>query len=420
MKKFPLVVGLSAIALVASIGLSACGSSTSTAGAKSGAGQKVTFWGSWSSPEQVAQLKQQTAAFNKAQTKYQVTYVPQEMVEAKLLTGLASGQVPDVVLWDRYQTSLYVPKGALTSIDDMVARDKVDLGQFYEQALGEMKVKDKLYGLPLLVDNRSLFYNTAILDKAGVKPPTTWAELKTAAEKVSVKTGGKLTQAGFSLEDPGLFNMWLAQAGGKPLNEANTKTAFNSPQGLEVLKFWKSLTDAGVYKQGFGAGVNAFAQGNLAMKYDGPWALSDLDKVSGLKYGIVPPLAGPDGGQGTSMGGFGLIIPKGAKNTEGAWAFMKWWTTQPKSGVDFAKISGWIPANKTAANDPYFTQNEHYSAFIKALSVAKVRPNVAGYSDVEGKALIPALQKYMSGELTADQALKQAQDQGDQILASNR
>ena len=94
MKKFPLVVGLSAIALVASIGLSACGSSTSTAGAKSGAGQKVTFWGSWSSPEQVAQLKQQTAAFNKAQTKYQVTYVPQEMVEAKLLTGLASGQCP--------------------------------------------------------------------------------------------------------------------------------------------------------------------------------------------------------------------------------------------------------------------------------------------------------------------------------------
>lgn len=423
MKKFPLMVSVSAMALVAAIGLSACSSGASGASgaaAKAGTPQNVAFWGSWTSADQVAQLNQQVTAFNKSQSKYKVSYVPQGLVEAKLLTGLASGQVPDVVLWDRYQTSLYVPKGALTSVDAMVKRDKVDLGQFYQQALGELKVKDQLYGLPLLVDNRSLFYNKTILDKAGVKPPTTWAELKTSALKVTVKTGGKLTQAGFMLDDPGLFGMWMAQAGGKMLNADGTKTAFNSPQGLEVLNFWKSLTDAGVYKQGFGAGVNAFAQANVAMKYDGPWGLADLNKVTGLKYGIVPPLSGPTGGQGTSMGGFGLVIPTGAKNAEGGWAFMKWWTTQPQSGVDFAKISGWIPANTAAANDPYFTQSAQYAAFIKALSVAKVRPNVPGYSDVEGKALIPALQKFMSGELTAQQALKQGQDQGDQILAANR
>ncbi len=420
MKKFPLMVGVSAMALVATIGLSACSSGASGAAVKAGAPQNVAFWGSWTSTDQVAQLNQQVAAFNKSQSKYKVTYVPQGLVEAKLLTGLASGQVPDVVLWDRYQTSLYVPKGALASVDAMVKRDKVDLGQFYQQALGELKVKGQLYGLPLLVDNRSLFYNKTILDKAGVKPPTTWAELKAAAVKLTVHTGGKLTQAGFMLDDPGLFSMWMAQADGIMLNAAGTKTAFNSPQGLEVLNFWKSLTDAGVYKQGFGAGVNAFAQGNAAMKYDGPWGLSDLNKVTGLSYGIVPPLSGPTGGQGTSMGGFGLVIPTGAKNAEGGWAFMKWWTTQPQNGVDFAKISGWIPANTAAANDPYFTQSAQYAAFIKALSVAKVRPNVPGYSDVEGKALIPALQKFMSGELTAQQALKQAQDQGDQILAANR
>lgn len=447
MKRSPGLLSLGAFALVAAVGLNACSSGSTTGSASSAGGtaavvstagaaapsaaqtkadaapekaQEVTFWGSWSSADQVSQLTQQVAAFNTAQSKYVVTYVPQELVEAKLLTGLASGQVPDVVLWDRYQTSLYVPKGALASIDDQVKRDQVDLGQFYDQALGEMKVKDKLYGLPLLVDNRSLLYNKALFEKAGVTPPTTWNELKTAAEKLTVNSGGKLTQAGFSLEDPGLFNMWLAQAGGTPLNADNTKTAFNSPQGLEVLKFWKSLTDAGVYKQGFGAGVNAFAQGNLAMKYDGPWALADLDKVTGLDYGIVPPMAGPTGGQGTSMGGFGLIIPKGAKNSEGAWEFMKWWTTQPASGVGFAKISGWIPANKAAANDPYFTKNEHYAAFIKALSFAKVRSSVPGYSDVEGKALIPALEKYMSGELTAEQALEQAQKQGDQLLQANR
>lgn len=423
MKNPTRALGFGALALVAAVALTACASGGTGAQSTQKTDvvtKKVTFWGSWTSAEQVAQLTAQTAAFNKSQSTFEVTYVPQELVEQKLLTGMASGQVPDVVLWDRYQTSLYVPKGALASIDEMVSKDKVDLGEFYDQALGEMKVGDKLYGLPLLVDNRSLFYNKAILDKAGVTPPTTWDELKAAAEKLTIKDGAKLTQAGFSLSDPGLFGMWLAQAGGTALTSDGTKTAFNSPEGLSVLAFWKSLTDAGVYQQGFGEGVDAFAQGNVAMKYDGPWALADLDKVSGLDYGIVPPLAGPHGGQGTSMGGFGLVIPKGAKNTDGAWAFMKWWTTEPQNGVDFAKISGWIPANKTAANDSYFTTNDHYAAFIKALNVAKVRPSVTGYSDVEGKALIPALQQFMSGELTAEQALKQAQEQGDQILASNR
>ena len=40
------------------------------------------------------------------------------------------------------------------------------------------------------------------------------------------------------------------------------------------------------------------------------------------------------------MGGFGLVIPEGAKQSEGAWEFMKWWTTQPENGVAFAKLSG--------------------------------------------------------------------------------
>ena len=120
------------------------------------------------------------------------------------------------------------------------------------------------------------------------------------------------------------------------------------------------------------------------------------------------------------MGGFGLVIPEGAKNAEGAWEFMKWWTTQPENGVNFGKIAGWIPANIEAANDPYFTEDPHYAAFIETLEYAQARPSVQGFSDVEGKALVPALEQFLAGEITAEQALDQAQEQGDQILAEGR
>ncbi|OJX96886.1 MAG: ABC transporter substrate-binding protein [Micrococcales bacterium 73-15] len=421
---------LTATTLAVALALAACGGSptgggtstdggdpTGSAPAGGDAPQEVTFWGSWSGA-QAEQLDKQAAAFNAAQDRYVVTYVPQELVEEKLLTAVAGGSVPDIVLWDRYQTSLYAQTNALAPIDDFIESSDVDLDQFYEQALSEMIVDGETYGLPLLVDNRSLFYATDALAEAGLEPPTTWDELRSVAEALTIRSGNRLERSGFALNDPGLFNVWLTQAGGSMYTEDGSATAFNGPEGLEVLDFWSSLLDAGVYEVGFGEGVDAFAEGIVTMKYDGPWALADLDAAD-VEYGIVPPPTGP-GGQGAGMGGFGLVIPNGAKNAEGAWEFMKWWTTQPENGVEFAKISGWIPANIEAANDPYFTENESYAAFIETMSFAKVRSRTPGASDVEGKALIPALERFLSGEIDAETALADAQRLGDQILADNR
>ncbi|MFD7310334.1 ABC transporter substrate-binding protein [Promicromonospora sp. NPDC059942] len=409
------ITGALAAAAVLMGTLGACGSASD--GGSGGGPEEVTFWGSWSGA-QAKQLQAQADAFNEAQDEYEVKYVGQELVEEKLLTALASGSVPDVVLWDRYNTPLYVPKNALAPLDEYIAADGVDTAQFYDQAMGELVVEGETYGLPLLVDNRSLFYNTELLADAGVEPPTDWDSLKKAAEAVTERDGGKLSVAGFALDDPGLFNIWLRQAGGQMFSEDGTATAFNSPEGLEVLEFWQSLLDAGVYEPGFGEGVDSFAEGSTAIKYDGPWALTALDEAE-VDYGIVQPPVGPDGDQGAGMGGFGLVIPSGAQNPDGAWEFMKWWTTQPANGVDFAKISGWIPANIEAANDPYFTKDDRYQAFIETMEYAQVRSNIPGASDVEGKALIPALEKFLGGETDAAAALKEAQELGDRILADN-
>ncbi|MFC4626882.1 ABC transporter substrate-binding protein [Promicromonospora alba] len=415
MKRATRMAGALAAAAVLAGTLTACGSASD--GGSGGGPEEVTFWGSWSG-DQAKQLQAQADAFNESQDEYEVEYVGQELVEEKLLTALASGSVPDVVLWDRYNTPLYVPKNALAPLDEYIEADGVDTAQFYDQAMGELVVDGGTYGLPLLVDNRSLFYNTDLLEEAGVEPPTDWDGLKAAAEAATQRDGDKLGVAGFALDDPGLFNIWLKQAGGQMFSDDGTATAFNSPEGLEVLEFWQSLLDAGVYEPGFGEGVDSFAEGKLAIKYDGPWALTALDEAD-VSYGIVQPPVGPDGDQGAGMGGFGLVIPEGAENPDGAWEFMKWWTTQPANGVDFAKISGWIPANVEAANDPYFTEDDRYQAFIETMEYAEVRSNIPGASDVEGKALIPALEKFLGGETDARTALAEAQELGDRILADN-
>ncbi|MGF0118660.1 ABC transporter substrate-binding protein [Promicromonospora sp. Marseille-Q5078] len=382
--------------------------------------RRLTMWGSWSG-DQATQIQTQLEAFNAAQGEYAFHYVPQGVLEEKMLTGIASGNVPDLVLWDRWQTAKYGRRGALQGIDSWAARDGVDLASFYAESVREMSVGDETFGLPLLVDTRALFYNKAHLDEAGIRPPTTWAELADAAEALTVREGGQLKRAGFEIQDVGLFSMWLKQAGGELLDPTERFTAFDSPQGLEVLDFWDDLLhQRKVYELGFSDGIDAFAQGAVSIKYDGPWNFPTWDAVDGLEYGVVPAVVGPRGDSGASMGGFGLVIPTDAPCPEGAWELMKWWAADQENSLAFAEISKNIPANVEASRRAVGSVDRRFAPMVDTIEVASIRPPVPGYSDVEGLALIPALQQVMSGALSGPAALADASAQGDRILEANR
>ena len=82
-----------------------------------------------------------------------------------------------------------------------------------------------------------------------------------------------------------------------------------------------------------------------------------------------------------------------------------------------AKSAETFLPTKAAAEDPYFADDDVFEVFTEAYTYAGIRSKVLGYSDVEGLALIPQLQKYVAGEISAEEALANAQSQGDSILA---
>ena len=186
-----------------------------------------------------------------------------------------------------------------------------------------------------------------------------------------------------------------------------------------MLNYWDELLNQEkVYELGFedGFGGNGFKAGKVAICFNGPWALKSLDE-SGISYGVLEQPEGPGGVRSAIMGGFGLVIPSKAKNPDAAWDFIKWWTTQPENGVEFAKLSANLPANKNAAADDYFMNDEILSVFSRTMLYATTRMPVPGYSDVEGLALRPQLDLFVGGTLSAEEALATAQKQGDKILA---
>lgn len=384
---------------------------------------RVTFWGDWGG-DGAKQFETMVDAFNASQDDIEVEYVVVQDMITKFLTSSVSGQAPDVMFWDRWRTALYAPRGVLEPIDAWMERDGVSRDLFYAEALRELSYGDSLYGLPLTVDARVLFYNKDAFAEAGLTPPTTWDELATAAEVLTQRDGGKLTRSGLALNDVGLFSMWLRQAGGQMLSDDGTKTAFNSSEGLEVLKYWKSLLDAGVYELGFDteseSGQDTFVTGQVAMTFTGPWMINTYKQYGDdLNFGIIPPPAGPDGDKGTVMGGFGLIIPTAAQNKDAAWEFVKWWLAQPENALKWAQTSFNLPGNVEAVESTYFQDDPYYRPVVEALEFAQIRPPVPGYSPMEIDALIPNLQLFMEGKVSAEEALIRAQRDGDRILAEN-
>src|SRR3954447_16689817 len=92
----------------------------------------------------------------------------------KVLQQASSKTLPDVLMLDNPDLQQIAATGALAPVGDFglkadgYAKGIVDASTY----------QGKLYGLQPITNTIGLFYNKDVLDKAGIKPPTTWDELK--------------------------------------------------------------------------------------------------------------------------------------------------------------------------------------------------------------------------------------------------
>ncbi|HVZ43537.1 MAG TPA: sugar ABC transporter substrate-binding protein [Ramlibacter sp.] len=91
---------------------------------------------------------------------------------------------PDVIRVPNYLTLEYVQTGSLLPLDDLIARDKIDMKD-YLLPTDVNRVGGKTYGLQQDYRIPILIYRKSLLDAAKVHPPATWAEACEAGRKLS-------------------------------------------------------------------------------------------------------------------------------------------------------------------------------------------------------------------------------------------
>jgi len=324
--------GAAASALLAACGGAAApagtGGAAPTAGtggaapAAGGAAGEVQFWDMvWGPPEYIDTAKKTVEQFNTANPSIKATYQsnPWSSWPQVFTTAVGSGTAPDISTGGGYQAIQFYPQGAILDIDDVVASLKLD--DFAPSHVDSMKFNGHYIGLPWGIDIRVPFIRTDLFDAAGVKPPTTWDELRAALKQL---TSGDTYGIAFAGNNPlgwqAMFALMMNNGGG--CFGADGKLDVLNDRNVEAFTFIADLIKDGVVHPGSAGFASAdmekaFASGNAAMLFNGP---GGADNVAAVKdqTALLAPMTGPHGDKGTLAFSNNRMIYKQTKNPDAA------------------------------------------------------------------------------------------------------
>ncbi|WHM38988.1 extracellular solute-binding protein [Streptomyces sp. BPTC-684] len=375
--------GIAATALVATLALAAtaCGDSDSgDSGEKKSSGElsgTVTWWDTSNDTEK-ATFKKIAEDFHAQHPKVTVKYVnvPYGDAQNKIKNAFSSGSdAPDVIRADVGWVADFASLGYLDKVPDAKAKE-VD-SAFLKQAAASGRYDGQMYAVPQVIDTLGLFYNKKMLKDAGVEPPKSLEEVKTAAAAIKSKTGN--TGMYLRGDDSFWFLPFIYGEGGDLVDAKNKKVTVDGPAGVKAFKAARDLVTSGAAITNATDGWNnmetAFKSGKVAMMVNGPWSVADVyagdafkDK-SNLGVAVVP--AG-SAGQGAPQGGHDLAVYAGSKNRDASHAFVDYLTSQTVQ-VQTTKALSLLPTRTAAYDQPDVKSNEMVQFFKPAVDKAVER-----------------------------------------------
>lgn len=348
-----------------------------------------------------------------------IEIVPWSNYEEKYLTGISSGQGPDVGYMYMEMINDYIKAGAITPFDEYLT--DADRDNYYY--LDKGVIDGKQYAMPIVVGSaRVMFYNKALLDQAGIdKVPATWEEFQDACAKVAAI--GKtpfLQQWGDKSKGAmnAIFFPYLWQAGGEIFNEDGTAAAFDSEAGLKAARFLSDMR----FKEGFMPDsitsmsedqvFTEFKAGNVAFIMS-PTNQGANFTEAGIDWGFFTSLT--DQRMATFASADSLVLVSASKNKDMAVKLVKYMLSGP-SMTKFHEMAAFPPIAKDEEyhDDPVF--KSVYEDDQKALiTLPAVQGSAAVYDN-----LYKNLQLMMLGQLTPEEALKNAADYANNTLSQNK
>ncbi|WP_327319228.1 sugar ABC transporter substrate-binding protein [Streptomyces sp. NBC_01235] len=287
-------------------GATACSSGTGGTSSKAADGGTYTIWDPYPQfDKSSAWAKLLDGCGTEAGVKIKRTAFDTSDLTNKALLAAQQGNSADVLIVDNPVVSTLAEAGVLTSTDD----NKLDVSKVIPNLLAAGQSGGKTYGTPIGANTLALYYNKAVLKKAGVDISSVkdWPSLTAALAKV--KEAGKkgITFSAIGTEEGSFqFLPWYWGSGAE-------LTALDSDQAVSALSLWKNWLDKGyapnsVINNTQTTSWQEFASGDYAFAENGTWQLANAEKA-GFDYGVIPVPAATGGDAAAPTGGEFVTLP---------------------------------------------------------------------------------------------------------------
>ncbi|MEN6481875.1 MAG: ABC transporter substrate-binding protein [Anaerolineaceae bacterium] len=400
---------------------------------------KVNFWHSMAGDIGGKAIPQMTNDFNASQDKCYVVYTYQGSYDDslnKLKAGLQSKDTPTVIQLFDIATRLMVDLDVVTPVQEYIDKENYDVSDLEPNVLAYYTVNDMQYSMPFNSSTPILYYNKDMFTAAGLdpeNPPKTFDEFTTAARALTQKnTDGTTAVYGSAFAIYGwFFEQYLAVSGGYYVNNGNgrdalaTEATFNSPEGVRIMEWWKSMYDEGILAN-YGRKTvdtrNAFLAGQTAMFIDSTAVLRGMMDSTAGKFEIgtafLPrPTEQAIKDYGTVIGGGSLWIIKDRPEAEKdcAWEYIKFMSSAPQQAY-WQTMSGYFPIRKSAYQEQVSIDwTTQYPPFNTAIDQLHAAPNnrvtnggLIGVFPTARQTIEGAIEEVLADKATPQEALDKA------------
>ncbi|MFN8579778.1 MAG: sugar ABC transporter substrate-binding protein [Gemmatimonadaceae bacterium] len=286
---------------------------------------------SWQSPEENALDVPAIRAFEQTHPGVRVVNEPvsnQAEYREKVITNIAAGSPPDVLLLDGIDVPSFIDGNVLLDLTSYAPRVGIDLAWFYPNVLSMFARDGRTYALPKGFSPMVMYFNRQMFDRAGVPYPRdgwTFDDFLHAAKALTRDVDGDGTPDEWGAVVLRPFYTWQAyvwSGGGDILTPdgQHATGALDTPATDSALSFLTGLSvregvapRPNAFRAVTGNETRLFYSGKLALLPSGHWLLPHIREelaAGHLRLGVTSTPRANDALPATPLFASGWAVPR--------------------------------------------------------------------------------------------------------------
>ncbi|NEV01160.1 extracellular solute-binding protein [Bradyrhizobium uaiense] len=286
-------------------------------------------------------------------------------------------------------------------------------------------IGDKAYAVPFSLTTPVLFYNIALVVRAGANPanlPVSWDGVFDLAKKISgLEPNVSGLYMDYNANGAWGFETLLFAHGGRMMTREEDDITFDQREGLAAMTSVARAAEAGMIDLSRDNARQSFVAGKIGIYLSSSSLLTDLDRQIDQHFLLtMMPIPLAHDGKTLAAGNGMVMLTKDSIRQEAAWKYMKF-AASPQAQAIMAAMTGYTPVNTAALSDPrlqtLYREKPNYEVPLRQLGELAPWYAFPGENSTKAAAMIvDKMQLVLGGKASAQAALEDAAKEARRLI----